>query len=62
VGRENEIIGGRASSSVMIRVDLPSCAVRPREYTVVGAHFRLIGQGLKIGPVLGALISRADGG
>jgi hypothetical protein len=29
----------------MIGVDLPSCAVPPRNSTVVGAHFGRLGQG-----------------
>jgi hypothetical protein len=41
---------GRAQLRVIFRADLPSCAVQPRNDTIVGAHFGRAGQGPKMDP------------
>jgi hypothetical protein len=42
--------GGRARFRAIFRADLPSCAVQPRNDTIVGAHFGRAGQGPKMDP------------
>jgi hypothetical protein len=42
--------GGRAQFKVVFSADFPSCAVQPRNDTVVGAHFGRASQERKIDP------------